>query len=172
MPIRQKGLLEYIPATIHPGKDFHVSYYVFNHDTNKLERKKVRLNSIKRESDRNATTSRLVHTINMKLANGWSPFMENEAPKTLHKLADVINTFQAVKFKESEKNTIRSYNSFLNMLTEYITKILKEPNLFVNRFDKVMASNLMLWIDTNCVGKGKLTTIICDSSKKIIRPVL
>ena len=55
MPVHQKGLLEYIPATIHPGKGFHMSYYVVNPDTNKLERKKVRLNRIKRPSDRNTT---------------------------------------------------------------------------------------------------------------------
>ena len=71
MPIRQKGLLEYIPATIHPGKDFHVSYYVVNPDTNRLERKKIRLNRLKRASDRMTTVRRLVHTLNVKLAKGW-----------------------------------------------------------------------------------------------------
>ena len=155
MPIRQKGLLEYIPATIHPGKDFHVSYYVINPDTNKLERKKVRLNRIKRVSDRNSVARQLVHNINVKLAKGWNPFIENEAPKSLHKLTDVINTFQTVKFKETEANTIRSYKSFLKMLTDYITNILKEPNMFVYRFDKVMASDMMLWILANRAKTGK-----------------
>ena len=88
MPIRQKGLLEYIPATIHPGKDFHVSYYVINPDTNKLERKKVRLNRIKRVSDRNSIARQLVYNINIKLAKGWNPFIENEAPKSLHRIRD------------------------------------------------------------------------------------
>jgi hypothetical protein len=140
MPIRQKGLLEYIPATIHQGKDFHVSYYVINPDTNKLERKKIRLNRLKKVSDRMATARRLVHTINVKLAKGWNPFIENEAPKSLHKLTNVINTFQTVKFKEAEKNTVRSYSSFLNIFTNYTVKTLKEPDMFVYQFDKVKAS--------------------------------
>jgi integrase len=155
MPIRQKGLLDYIPAAIHPGKDFHVSYYVVNPDTNQLERKKVRLNRIKKVSDRNATARRLVHTINMKLAKGWNPFIENEAPKSLHKLTDVLNTYQTVKFRETEAHTIRSYTSFLKMITDYITGVLKDPDMFVYKFDRVKASDMMLWIYTNRAKTGK-----------------
>ena len=148
-------MLEYIPATIHPGKDFHVSYYVINPDTDILVRKKVRLNRIKRVSDRKAIARRLVHTINIKLAKGWNPFIENEAPKSLHRITDVFQTYQTIKFREAENATIRTYKSLIKLLTDYITNVLKESEMYVYQFDKVKASDMMLWIYTNRAKTGK-----------------
>ena len=109
MPIRQKGLLEYIPATIHPGKDFHVSYYVINPDTNKLERKKVWLNRIKRVSDRKAIARRLAHTFNIKLAKGWNPFIEKGYVVIL------FNGFQ----KKTQKTPESEIRKAINLKNEY-----------------------------------------------------
>jgi len=128
MPIRQKGLLEYIPATIYPGKDFHVSYYVINPDTNKLERKKIRLNRIKRVSDRNATARRLVHNINVKLANNRRiERVESLAIETKQEVAEIKKKLEFLaQYVEGILSDTDDINEDTRMKLEEINRMLTE----------------------------------------------
>jgi integrase/recombinase XerD len=155
MPNRIEIFLPYFPAAVHPGKDYHVSYYVLDPQKISLVRKKIRLNRLSGKK-REKYARELVRSINEKLARGWNPFIHIEAPKSLLRIIDAIKTFSRLKEKELEKDSFRSYNSYLNFLEKYITETLKKPNLAVEHFDKAHAVNLMLFIDDS--GKRGSTT--------------
>jgi integrase len=141
-------ILTYYPAEIHKGIDYHVSYYVINPDSGILARKKIRLNRLK-GATRDKYARELVRTLNEKLAGGWNPFIEKSAPKSMHRILDVVETYRKIISKDLEKDSVRSYNSFLNFFTSYISENLNNKSMYVFQFSKKDASEMMLYIAEN-----------------------
>ncbi|MDR0729297.1 MAG: site-specific integrase [Prevotellaceae bacterium] len=150
MPTHQHNhRISYIPARLTEGKEWFVSYYVIYPPTGKLRRKKVKMNRIHSITQRRIVARKLIIDINAKLYNGWNPFLEDEAPKSYHQLLDVLATYMAIQEKELEKNSLRSYRSYVKFIVEYIIHSLKTPKMYVAQFDKGTAADLMLAIKQN-----------------------
>jgi hypothetical protein len=78
--LSREGHLNYIPAELkeNPSR-WYIRYYVKNPDTGKLARKTIKLNRIKSVTLRRTTGRLLVNELNVKLARGWNPFIQNQA---------------------------------------------------------------------------------------------
>jgi integrase len=133
---------KYIPAKIHKCKIWTVEYYVYNPLTGKLHRKVVKCNRVKTLSLRLAYARQLCKEINEKLASGWNPFFEQECSKGLTKLVDALHTFQAEKNRELRSDSVRSYNSFVSVFENWLTKH-NQHDMFCISFTKQHALNFL-----------------------------
>lgn len=114
----------YLPAVLKENKSgWIVEYYVIHPQSKELMRKKIKLTRIitrySRLRDARAHAQQIVMSLNQKLANGWNPFFENEDARMFEKLSDVARLFIETKRKELRKNTMRSYESFVNQFIKW-----------------------------------------------------
>jgi integrase len=150
MSISEKfSVTRYIPAQLHENKRWYITYYVVDPATNKLKQKVIKVNRVKSITERRKWARQLMHELNIKLAGGWNPYLEQEASKGFCKLFDVLNTFQVTKEKELRPDSIRSYNSYIKILKDYVTEKIKGKNIYVNTFDKSYAINFMQYMYLN-----------------------
>jgi len=127
----------YLPAVLKENKSgWIIEYYISHPQTEVLIRKKIKLNRIisryAKISDMRKHITGMINNINQKLAGGWNPFFENEDARMFEKLADVARLFVENRKKELRKNTIRSYESFVNIFTEWTNKNC--PDIYASVF--------------------------------------
>lgn len=134
-------LIDYMPATLHEGKCWYISYYVKHPQTNRLHRKQIKVNRIKSKSVRRKWAKKLVQDINIKLAQGWNPFIEQEAPKGFHNIFDVFDSFLHDK-RSLRKDTLKNYSYELISLKKWI-EINYGRDLYAISFDRYKAIKLM-----------------------------
>ena len=115
------NLLNFRPASYHKGKECYVSYYCVDPSTDRLRRVKVKVNHVKKPSERERFARALCNAINNKLYDGWNPFIEalNASSVTM---ADAIGLFMDAKSKFSRKSTIRSYKSYCDTFRNWLVK--------------------------------------------------
>jgi integrase/recombinase XerD len=115
-------LIDYIPAQLHENKSgWYIDYYVKHPASKKLKRKKLNVNRVEKIRDRRKFGIRLVQTINLKLANGWNPFIEQESSKIYHKLSEAIAAFLHDK-RSLRADTMRTYRNLLRLFQAWIDK--------------------------------------------------
>lgn len=136
--------LTYYPAYLTEGKIWYITFYVECPYSGKMIMKRIKVNRIKSIPERRKYARNLVKELNIRLANGWNPIIEDTKAKHFHTLASAVETYKKTKYKELEANSIRSYESYLKKLTEYIEHI--DQNMYCISFDKDKASEFMLWI--------------------------
>ena len=149
--------IDYLPAELKPCKSrWYVQYYVKNPATGKLQRKTIKVNRIKSVTERRKYAKKLVVEINKKLETGWNPFFEQEAPRSYTKLVDALQYYLRHKQKElKSKDSIRTYKSHVEILTNYVADIKKTPDLLVISFDAYYVREYMdyLYTERNIGGK-------------------
>lgn len=106
------------PAEYHRGKECYVSFYVTDPVTNKLVRRKVKVNHVTKATERDRYAKMLCHQINEKLFAGWNPLMERAGCRAVS-LSDAVNKFLAAKEKTCRAATMRSYSSFCRVFIQY-----------------------------------------------------
>lgn len=116
-----RDLMKYSPAQLHEGKCWYIDFYAFHPWSKKLKRKQIKFNRIKSLLERRKYAQRVVQELNIKLSNGWNPFLEQEAPKSSYYLTTAINSFLNDK-REARPDTIRTYKSFLNLFKDWAFK--------------------------------------------------
>lgn len=149
-------VINYIPARLTTGKSWYISYYVLNPATNSLVRKRIKVNRVTPISERRKFARQLIHKINIKLAEGWNPFLEQEAPKAYTKLVDALDHFLKHKEKElKNKDSHRTYKSHVDVLKEYIVNVKKTPDILAISFDALYVRQYMdyLYTERNIGGK-------------------
>jgi integrase len=141
-------IISYLPAELHKGKEIYIDYYVIKPGTNKLFRKKIKVNRIKSKIS-NAEFTRycrvLTKEINDKLAYGWNPFLEQEAGKGYTDIITALELFQKDKFREMTDNSIRSYKSFCNMFLRYLDERFKDEVVFCININRQLAVEYLSW---------------------------
>ncbi|MDO9153731.1 MAG: hypothetical protein Q7U47_08510, partial [Paludibacter sp.] len=140
-------IITYYPAALHVGGVWYVNYYILNPFTDVIVEKRIKINRIKSIPERRIFARNLIRELNIKLQTGWNPFITPEGTKEFHLLTEVIETYKRAKFKELEKNSVRSYESFLLKLNLHITKI--DKNMYCGSFTKRQASDFMLLIKSD-----------------------
>lgn len=136
--------VDFKPAQVSQGKCFFVYYYVVNPFTNQMERVRMKLNHIAK-SERKRYAQRLVHELNIKLYNGYNPFLEKSDTKCIT-LIEAVELFMQYAQKNTRPDTVRSYNSYCT----YLTNFLKNNNfntLFVFHFKNEHAKKIVQGIE-------------------------
>ena len=136
----------YLPAVLKENKSgWIIEYYAAHPQTEALVRKKIKLNRIvsryKKTSDARKHIASMIVKINSQLAGGWNPFFENEDARMFEKLTDAAKLFVENRRKELRKNTIRSYESFVNMLIAWANKNC--PDIYASTFAQNQAVRYM-----------------------------
>ena len=137
-----KSFIDYVPAELCDGKEWFIYYYVKNPATEKLHRKKIKINRIKSLSLRRKFAKKVIHEINIKLSEGWNPFLEEEAPKGYHTLVEAMESFMKDK-RGSRADTLRTYASYIKILEHWLTYIRKKPDMYVISFTKREATDFL-----------------------------
>lgn len=135
----------YAPAVVkHYKTGWFIEYYVTNPITQILERRKFRLNNLRKRC-RTATEFKVqANTIccqlNVKLANGWTPFAEISSEETQLGAIPIKAMYERY-LKDVEQDlrpdTLRSYTTFGRLFIEWCDK--KVEDLLLKDFTDVMA---------------------------------
>lgn len=125
------------------GKDWYVYYYVIHPETKRLKRVRVKINSVKPVSARKRLARDLMATLDQRLALGWNPFLEAKTPKAFHRLFDAFDAFIAVKERELEGNSIRSYRSLTAIFRNWLENHGYSYESYANSVRKEAATAFM-----------------------------
>lgn len=134
----------YAPAVVkHIATGWFIEYYVTNPFTQTLERRKFRLNNLRKRCrtamEFRVQANTICSQLNVKLANGWNPF--NEDVKTENPGAVPIKIVYEQYFRDVEKDlrpdTLRGYKAFSRRLLEWCDK--RSPDMLLKDFSDVMA---------------------------------
>jgi integrase/recombinase XerD len=134
----------YYPAKLTKGKIWYISYYIRNPYTEELERIRIKVNRIKNLQERARYCRKVLIELNNKLYNGWNPYLDDNSTRMFVKLTDAINTYKESKYRDIEKNSKRSYDSFLNRFLDWLEKY--HPDISCSHFCKRHASDFMIFI--------------------------
>ena len=133
----------YIPAVVkHLSSGWYMEYYVTNPLTQNMERKKFRLNALRSRcrtvSEFRVQANAMCIQLNVKLANGWNPFVEDS---TVSRAAIPIEAMFERYLKDIERDlrpdTLRSYTTFGRLFNEWCAK--KAEGMLLKDFSDVMA---------------------------------
>lgn len=137
---------DYLPAVLKENKSgWLIEYYVENPQTKILTRKQIRLTRLvsryKNKNEARRHISKIIVSINSKLAGGWNPFFHGEDARMYEKLNNVCEFFLKEKRKELRTNTIRSYESFCRMLLSFLKS--QNENVICSMFNQSYAIRYM-----------------------------
>jgi integrase/recombinase XerD len=141
--------VDFKPAELKLTKEWMIVYYSKNPLTNKLERIRIRVPSMTSNAERLKHAKRIIIEINIKLASGWSPFIE-QAGSTYKTFQSSVDDFlstikKQVKDNVARPDTLRTYNSNLNLLQQYVKE--KKLNIvFALELNKNFCVNYLDWI--------------------------
>jgi len=132
----------YAPAVVkHIATGWFIEYYVTNPFTQTLERRKFRLNNLRKRCrtamEFKVQANTICSQLNVKLANGWNPF--NEDVKTENPGAVPIKIVYEQYFRDVEKDLRPDtlYKAFSRRLLEWCDK--RSPDMLLKDFSDVMA---------------------------------
>lgn len=119
--------LRYLPAVLHRNKTgWIVEYYVQRPDSEVMERKRIKLNVLRKRyrtlAEFRVAANDIVSEINSKLAGGWTPFGESANSRYYMPISDVLTIYLEERSKELKKETMRSYCSFANLFGKWVSK--------------------------------------------------
>lgn len=154
MPILQQfsgTAVAYVPAQLQHHKNgcgWVIVYYVYNPVSDKMEKKRIRVNRLhKALRNRQAFLLRcneICCDINIRLKGGWSPFGDSENIRYYTQLDEVCRLYIEEKQKELKPNTLRSYKSFCRMFCVWCSRVVKGCKCI--QFNKTLAIRYMDYI--------------------------
>ncbi|MCQ2959538.1 MAG: tyrosine-type recombinase/integrase [Bacteroidales bacterium] len=155
MSVQKKTQLQidfnFLPAVLHHGRDgYRIEYYVTNPLTDKLVRKRIRVDKIfkayKLKRDALQHIEGMIQAINVKLRSGYNPFFEGEDSRLYEKLADVAEKFLAEKKKDLRPDTMRSYSSFVCIFCGFVNRLNAKQT--ASTINKTIAIRFMDYVFT------------------------
>ena len=140
--------LDYRNAELRIRKDWIIVYYCKNPYDESLERFRIRVPVNKSISERKKVAAKMVCKINDMLADGWTPYKQKTGKLfiTLEQAKIEYSTVLQRELKDGSKrpDTVRSYESMLNMFDKYLNS--KEKIKFVEAINKKVIYNYLEWI--------------------------
>jgi integrase len=143
-------VMNYLPPVLHETDSrWYIDYYVKHPQTNVLCRKMIRLNRIKKISDRRSWARVVINELNRKLASGWNPFIEAESPKSFLPVFKAFDDFLTDK-RNLRYDTLRVYHSEVKFLKVFIGAFYDEQ-MYASLFNKTMAIHYLdhVWATRN-----------------------
>ncbi len=136
-------MIDFIPAVYRENKHkSYVEYYAIHPGEGKLKRKQIRVGRIKSKPERRRFAKRLAQKINMKLEEGWNPFIEQESPRALHRFSDALEEFFLDK-RSLRPDTLRDYVSNFKMFREWIEDNFDPSDPYILNFSYLHAIRYM-----------------------------
>lgn len=139
--------IDYIPPRLVEGKDWVILYYVKDPFTGKMVRCRKKFNKVKPITQRRKQARQLMAYIQEKLALGWNPLLEVSASRAGTRLFDALDVFLAVKTKEAEENSLRSYRSYIKTFRAWLEAKGVGPDAYVCTVTRYVAMEFMDDID-------------------------
>lgn len=142
---KNQVLLNFKPAQLYTGKEWFVGYYVLNPATEKLDRKKIKLNRIESVVERRKFATQVIQEINKKLYGGWNPYLEESAPRGFTPIKQVLDIFINTKQRELREDSMRSYKSFVFIFKNWLDLTGREK-MFSAKLDKMDVLEFMEYL--------------------------
>ena len=140
--------LDFKPAELKENIRWEVVYYAKHPITKEFKRFRVAVPHNKLVSERRKLANRIIDEINKKLSSGWLPFYDDatENYKTFEycKQSFLKKTEIEVQKNNKRKDTLRTYKSFLTVLSAYIEEV--EPITLVFELNKGFMVRYLDWI--------------------------
>ena len=142
-----KEIQSYTLPILHIGKDWYIDFYAFDPATKSMRRKKIKLNHIKKTTDRKLYAKEYIKRLSEKLILGWNPWIEQESSSAYLLFKDVIDkyrTYIAKMLKDGRyrPETYKSYSSYLNNMIGFNEHKLV-PITYIYQFDKDFCVQLL-----------------------------
>ena len=141
-------ILGYKPATLkHDSNGWYILYYVYSPVTNKLERVRTKLNGVrenfKRLNDFRSYADKMVQDINLKLAGGWTPLIEQQNASLFKPMNLATEEFISIKKRELRQSTMVAC-----ILNNWIVEELHSPDCPASMFNHALAVRFMDFLFT------------------------
>lgn len=114
--------VHYRTCTLVEGEVWYIYFYVQDPATGRLKRIRKKLNRISPCKLRRRVARDLMNAIDERLALGWNPLIERQAPKSYTKLFECFDSFLKIKKKEMEKESVRVYVSYVKIIKDWAQK--------------------------------------------------
>lgn len=113
----------YRPAFLSVGKEWMVVFWVRHPETLRWHRIKEKLNYIRDEAVRKKFAAQRIRELNGKLAIGWNPILNSQAPRSATPIEEAIKDFVTTKMREEmSEDTMRTYRSLTGIMLEWLRK--------------------------------------------------
>lgn len=163
--IEKNVLVDFIPAVFKNTKSegYHVEYHYRDKISGKLVRKRFYLNRIVKsylkKSDGLNHARRIVHELNEKLKNGWTPTFETEDQRLYTPILLLRDFYLKDKARDVREATMHSYSSITKMFNEWIEDTNRTGKVTGNflRFDAVCYMDYI--IDKGCSNRTYNNTL-------------
>jgi integrase/recombinase XerD len=143
------AFIDYKPAELRINKDWMIVYYAKHPVNGVLVMQRLRVPVMKNKAERLRHGKKIVLEINLKLVDGWSPYLE-ETGKNFKTFKEVIEEFlkhlkKQLKDGVMRADTLRTYSSNLNLLQQYFVEKSIKIN-FAVEINKKTCVNYLDWI--------------------------
>lgn len=140
------GFVDYIPAVVkHNAHGWSIEYHAFDPITGHLKRHATKLNRLRKNytsaADFRQHVNRICIQINSKLAGGWTPWGEDRNARMLMPVRMVADIYIKEKEAELRPDTMRSYKSFRNAISEWVDTECK--GMAIGQFNRLLAVRFM-----------------------------
>lgn len=155
-------VVDFIPASLHENKSWEVVFYAKDPQSGELKRKRIRVNRGSNIRERRYLAKQMIYKINEKLNNGWNPFIEEEAPRSFHKILEVFDSFMRDK-RDLRPDSLRTYKSEINFLKEFVIRF-HGSDMYAVTFDKNVANRYMEYAwESRKIGARRYNNIVVTS---------
>jgi integrase len=145
-----KEIMSYTPPKLHTGKEWYVGFNAFDPAKNEMRRKKIKLNFIDKIGERRKYADGLIKRLNVKLENGWNPWIESENGKAYHTFAEVCEHYERYSQKLHadgihRKDTYVSNMSYIRNIKEFNDQ-RKNKIVYIYQFDETFIDDLLEYV--------------------------
>ncbi len=143
-------IISYTPAELRVGKETYVSLYAYDPLSNKLRRKRYKLNHIESPADRKRYGRELCARLNEQLRNGWNPFIEADSGKGYAKFEEAVTDWirrqeRLMKDGVTREATYVEYASKVRNLLKY-NRNQRIPIVYIYQMDASFLNDFLDYI--------------------------
>lgn len=142
-----KSIISYTYPELYTGKEWYVGFYAFDPVRNEMRRKKIKINFVKKATDRRRYGEALKRRVAQQLESGWNPWVDVEKGKAYASFIDVITHYR--KYIEKlfsddiyREDTYVSYLSYVRILQDWNDE-RKSPACYIYQFDETFCADFL-----------------------------
>jgi len=145
-----KSIISYTYPELYTGKEWYVGFYAFDPVRNEMRRKKIKINFVKRASDRRRYGEALKRRVALQLETGWNPWIDVEKGKAYAEFSEVLSHYR--KYIEKlfadeiyREDTYVSYLSYARILQDWNSD-RKAPASYIYQFDETFCADFLEYV--------------------------
>ena len=143
-------IVSYTYPTLHTGKVWYIDFMAYDPVAEKMKRKKYNVPPIKGTTARKDYASEMIFKLNLKLREGWNPWVTATTKRQYTLYKDVIEWYHLYitklhKTGSIKATTLTDYKKRLKVLEEYTSKVIQPPT-YSYQFDQYFCSDFLDYI--------------------------